>query len=125
MRKTIVLIAVSAVLGGCLTVQTEATRENPETGDVWTGKQTARAFAGGKAEAAEQQFVMELVTDANGERAVKVNSGNNVTAPSTPNTIKDVADLLQGLGVPEIMKAAMTPPPPELPPPVPTIPGAP
>ena len=92
--KPAITLAVLVALTGCLSIGTEARKEDPGTGEVWEGKQKITAWGGARAEAAGQQFVLEIEDG----KKVTVRSGNEVIKPDTPNTIQDVTGLVTAIG---------------------------
>ncbi len=90
-----VLISALLAVTGCMTTGGTAKLQKTD-GTVYEVGQRNIAFAGGKAKAAEQQFVaIYRLPDGTD---VEVRMGNGVEQPASPNVIQELTSLLQVLG---------------------------
>lgn len=93
--RVIGLVLVLGLCAGCMSTGGKATLVKAD-GTAYTVEQRNVAVAGGKAKAADQQFVATYKTPEGTEITVKM--GNGVEQPSSPNTIQDVTGLVGAIG---------------------------
>lgn len=91
--KRFALIA-ALLLSGCMTTGGSAELTRPD-GTSYKVSQRNMAVAGGRAKAAEQQFVASYRLPDGTD--VQVKMGNGVEQPASPNTLRDLTSLLQTL----------------------------
>lgn len=89
--KKLIIILMLLPITGCLTTGGKASLIKPD-GTEYQVSQRNLALAGGKAEAAGQQFSATYKLGDGTDVTVKM--GNNVEAPSTPDTFGQTVKLL-------------------------------
>lgn len=107
----LIAVLVACVMTGCITNSGEAKLVRPDGTEYYVNQKTMAA-AGGRAKAADQQFVASYETE-DGVR-IEVKMGNNVEQPQSPDTVRGVTELVGALG--NIVVPIATAPKPEPPP---------